>query len=272
MQTHLQILNISTINDSNNQQSGRIEVTLVPDTISPALYTLIDNKRTASVVVQDDDLPVIAISSNRTAVEGDSIEFTISTDVGRSSDLMIGYQIQGDIAHYMSPSQPLVGTILLTAGGTGTTTTLTIATDQDNRDEPDGILVVDLLPDSAQLATYELSSTQNSARVLVQDDEVPVISISGGESITESEVAEFTIQSNSILESSVSVNYSVSDGINTFLSLTHASTGSVELDGSNSNALTTLSIPTIGDYVDELDGTITVSLLPDTNIPPLYED
>ena len=265
------LLYISTINDSNNQQTGIIEVALRPDTISPAKYTIVENNKTASVVVQDDDIPVISIIGNQLVTEGDSINLLVSADIGRRNDLTIGYQILGDTAQFMSPSQPEVGTISLPAGEASITANLTIATVQDTRDEIDGTIVINLQPDSALPQTYELSSTQDNVQVSVQDDDVPIISITAGESIVESENAEFTIQSNSILDSNISVNYSVSDGLSSFLSLTHASTGSIELGTNQTSTSTVLSIPTIGDFVDELDGSITVSILPDTNIPPLYE-
>ena len=265
------LLYISTINDSDNQQTGIIEVALRPDTISPALYTIVENNKTASVVVQDDDLPVISIIGNQLVTEGDSINLIVSADIGRLHELTIGYQIQGNTEQFVSPTQPEVGTIIFPAGEANITANLAIATVQDTRDESDGTVVINLQPDSALPQTYELSRTQSSVQVLVQDDDVPVISITAGESIVESENAEFTIQSNSILDSNISVNYSVSDGLSSFLSLTHASTGSIELGTNPGGPSTVLSIPTIGDFVDELDGTITVSLLPDANIPPLYE-
>ena len=98
-----------------------------------------------------------------------------------------------------------------------------------------GEVTVTLQSDSNIVPTYQVSNSLNSATVAVLDQSITTISITAGDAIIEGSVAEFIISANAVRTRDISINYSVSDGVNNFLTFTQSETGVVILPAGRSS-------------------------------------
>ncbi len=161
-------IDVATVNDSADEPDGSVSVSLD----SGAGYMVASSPNdTASVAVRDDDEPVseISISAGGDVAEGAAASFTVTASPAPASALDIDVTVaqSGDFA---------------ASGGTGSRTvtvpasgsaTLTVATEDDGADEPDGSISVSI--DGG--AGYTVASPPgDTATVAVRDDD-PAIAI-----------------------------------------------------------------------------------------------
>ena len=106
--------------------------------------------------------------------------------------------------------------------------------------------------------------------VTVQDQSIPSIAVSGGDSIVESATAEFTISANITRERDLQVRYSVSEGTGNFLTEDQLAIDEITLTAGDIDETATILIATESDIIDEFDGEITVTILPDDASEPEY--
>ena len=191
--------------------------------------------------------PVVTISGGAGITEGGTASFTITANPAPASPITVNIGVSE------SGSWGANGASTVTVSGASTS--YTIATSDDNVDEPNGSVTA-----AVQSGTgYDVGSP-SSASVNVTDNDdapppppaTPVVTISGGAGITEGGTASFTITANPAPASPITVNIGVSES------------GSWGANGAStvtvSGASTSYTIATSDDNVDEPNGSVTAAV------------
>ena len=188
--------------------------------------------------------PVITISGGSGITEGGTASFTISANPAPASPITVNVGVSE------SGNWGASGASAVTISAA--TTTYTIATSNDNVDEANGSVTATI-----QSGTGYTVGSPSSASVNVADNDdpppaTPVITVSGGSSITEGGTATFTITANPAPASPITVNIGVSES------------GSWGASGPTtvtvSGGTTTYTVSTTNDNVDEPNGSVTAAV------------
>ncbi len=243
-------LTVGTTNDGADEAHGSVTATL--DTpAADAGYTVSATQGAATVTVADDDdppvlltTPEVSVSAGSVVTEGGDASFTITASPAPAANLDVSVTVSQSGDYGATTGQQTV-----TIPTTGSVT-LTVGTTNDGADEADGSVTVTVNTGSG----YTVSSSQGAATVPVADDDVPEVSITAGNSVTEGDDASFTITASPSpaedLDVSVTVSQSGDYGATTGQqTVTIPATGSV-----------TLTVDTTNDAADEADGSVTATL------------
>ena len=241
-------LAVSTEDDSLDEPDGSITVRIT----TGAGYTVADAPgNQAEVTVLDNDDPVARISAAdpTTITEGADASFTVTLSSAAPADgLTINVAVTESGSYIEDGSAS--ATVVIAEGAT--TGTLTVSTEDDSLDEPDGSITVRITTG----ASYTVG-TPNTAMVTVNDNDDPVASISAADptTIIEGATATFTVTLSSAAPA---------DGLTINVDVTES--GSYIEDGSTPTTVViaegattgTLAVMTADDNLDESDGSITV--------------
>ena len=194
--------------------------------------------------------PVLTVAAGSGVTEGTAATFTISAEPQAASAVEVRYTVaQSGI--FVSSGGRGSRTVSLSGGSV----TVTVATDDDSADEPDGSVTVTL-----DAGTGYSVGSPGSATVNVRDDDdappaQPVLSVAAGPAVTEGTAASFTISADPEAASAVEVRYTVAQsGI--FVSSGGRGSRTVSLSGGS----VTVTVATDDDSADEPDGSVTVTL------------
>ena len=225
-------ITIATVGDSADEANGSVTVTLN----AGSGYTLSDTK-TATVTVNDDDVPELTITAGSAVTEGTAASFTVSASPSASGSITVNYTVTQSGA-FVASGELSSQTETLSGG----TATITVPTVGDSTDEANGSVTVTLNAGSG----YTLGST-NTATVNVSDDDPPpatgptVSFASATSSRTESNATHnVAVNLSTAPASTITVNYTVggtamSTGFNDYLPLS----GTVQVTSSD----TSVNIP-----------------------------
>ena len=236
---------VATTDDSADEADGSVTATLVDG----ADYDL--GTSSATVSVTDDDVPVVSITGGNGVTEGVDASFTITASPVPAADLTVSVTVSasGDYG-------ATTGSRTVTVPTTGSAP-LTVGTTDDSADEADGSVTATVNAGSG----YTVSSSQGAATVSVSDDDdappvvTPVVSISGGSSVTEGVDASFTVTANPAPASALPVSVTVSAS-GDYGATTGSRTVTVPTTGS-----APLTVGTTDDGNDEADGSVTATLV-----------
>ena len=267
-------ITVATEADEVDEVDGEVIVTLQPDNRNPVQYLVNESEKTGRVALIDDDMPVISVTSQGSATEQSGIFFTFSSNIERDHPIRIRFNLEdggGEVLNRLavnsfstsfatnfrqtitSQTTSTSSSVLLGAGGSDVTTTVFVPAEQDNTDELFDQITLTIQPDEA----YSRSDRAGSQTVIVEDDDVPIISIIGGGTVTESESAKFTIGADIAREQNITVFYSVSSG------LFESTNDSVVLSAGSSNTVAVVSIDVPDNEIFESSNYITFELLDD---------
>ena len=239
-------LTIPTTGDVVNEEDGAITATVV----SKSDYAVSNTRGTASVTVEDDDviggIPTVSITAGSDVIEGSDAVFTVTSTPAQQTDLDVDVTIAQTGDYGVTPGKRTV-----TIPANSNSVQLTIRTTGDAVDEADGTVTATVVTKN----DYTISSTQGIATIAIEDDEVPEIRIAAGNDVTEGDNAVFTLTSTPTPHAPLTVDvaitktgdYGVTPGTQT---VTMPITGTAML-----------TIPTTGDAVDEVDGTVTATVV-----------
>ena len=233
-------LTVATEDDRTDEMNGAItaEVTTGAD------YT-VGAPPSAMVTVNDDDEPTVSISAGGAVTEGTAATFTLTADITPASDLTVNVSVS-DSGSFISGAVPT--TVMIPMGDTSAT--LTVATEDDNTDEANGMVTAEVTTGSG----YTVGAP-SSVMVVVNDNDEPTVSISAGGAVTEGTAATFMVTADIMPVSDLAVNVSVSDS-GSFISGTAPTT--VMIPAGDTSA--TLTVATEDDSTDEGSGSITATL------------
>ena len=202
--------------------------------------------RLAVAVTVSGEGPLVTVTAGSDITEGGDARFTVSASPAPSSPLVVGVRVsqQGDFGATTSAQ-----TVTIPTSGSAT---VTVATADDDADEPDGSVTVAVEEGDG----YTVSSADGSTSVVVadNDDSPPEISVSGGSDITEGGSAEFTVSAAPAPSDPLPVSVTVS-GSGDYGATTGSRTLTIPTSGS-----ATLHIETSDDSADEPDGSVSVTV------------
>ena len=193
---------------------------------------------------QQPDDPEISITAGSAVTEGTAASFTLTASPAPTAVLTVDVTVAqtGDFG-------VTTGTRKVTIPTTGSYT-LTVTTTGDGIDEADGSVTVTVDTGTG----YTVSSSAGSASVAVADNDVPEVSVAAGSGITEGGDATFTVTAAPTPYAALSVEVTVAQS-GDFGATTGSRTVTIPTNGSY-----TLTVSTVGDNVDEPDGSVTMSV------------
>ena len=203
--------------------------------------------KAASVVVNDNDVPVISVSGGSAVTEGTSAAFTLSISPAPHQALTVNIG-RTQTGSYLTATSNF--TVSVSAGAT--TKDFTIATTDDSNDEDNGSVTATVKSGTG----YNVHGTNNSAEVAVNDNDVPVISITAGRVVTEGGNATFTVSATPTPVRDLTVNVTVTQ---TGAFVASANLGSKTVTVPTSGSVT-LTVATVGDTTDEANGSVTATV------------
>ena len=252
---------VATVNDDTDEPNGSVTVTVTNGT-GYATGTPSE----ATVTVNDDDdpapaTPVITIMRGASPVtEGTDATFTVTATPAPMADLTVNLSVAeaGGSSDFVASDDE--GTKMVTIPTSGSAT-YTVATINDDTDEPNGSVTVTVTNGSG----YALGSTV-SATVMVDDDDddpapaTPVITIAAGTSpVTEGTDAAFTVTATPAPASNLDVNLSVTEAAGSDF-VAGANEGSGKTVTIPTSGSATYSVATVADDTDEPNGSVTVTV------------
>ena len=252
---------LPTVDDTADEPDGRVSVR-----IATASSYAVGSPASAHVNVTDDDAtsagnPVITITGRPGSItEGADAAFTLRADRTSAAAISINLDVSDDVvSDFLASSSEGRKSVTLPAGRT--TVGYDLPTEDDNVDEPNGRVNVRI----ATASGYAVGSPA-SASVNVNDDDMaapstPRITIAGGGPVTEGGDAVFTVRSDRVPVSDLSISLDVSDdpGSSDFLSSSSEGRKSVSLAAGVTNVR--YPVRTVDDTVDELDGRVGVQVI-----------
>ena len=155
-------ITVATVGDSADEANGSVTVTLND---GPG-YTL-GGAKTATVTVNDDDVPELTITAGSAVTEGTAASFTVSASPSAAGSITVKYTVTQSGA-FVASGDLSSQTVSLSGGAK----TITVPTVSDSTDEADGSVTVTLNAGTG----YTLGSTK-TATVNVSDDDATVVSL-----------------------------------------------------------------------------------------------
>ena len=198
--------------------------------------------------------PQVTISAGTSPVtEGTATTFTITANPAPTTSLTVNVNVSetGNVMSGIPPSS-------VTINADESSATLTVATDDDQADESNGVVTAEVAAGTG----YTVGSS-SSASVTVEDNDdppppppTPQVTISAGTSpVTEGTAATFTITANPAPTTSLTVNVNVSETGNV---MSGTPPSSVTINADQSSA--TLTVATDDDQADESNGVVTAEV------------
>ena len=206
--------------------------------------------------------PVVSVTGGGGVTEGGDAVFTVAASPAPAADLDVTVAVSDDAtADFLAAGDEGTRTVTILAGQASAT--LTLPTVNDTTDEPDGSVGAALQPGTGYAVA---DAPANAAKVLVSDDDDPapadpVVSVSGGNAVTEGGDAVFTVAASPAPAASLDVTLAVSDDATAdFLAAGDEGSRTVTILAGQASA--TLTLPTVNDGTDEPDGSVSAALQP----------
>ena len=255
--------------DSTNENDETVTLTLTGGTgytlggTTVHTLTITDNDETASPLSSPSQ-PVITISGGNAVTEGTAASFTLTASPAPGTSLVVNLNVSeetGGGQDYVAASDE--GANAVTISANAGTATFTVGTISDSTDEPNGRVMV-----AVDTGTDYSRGNTSSASVTVNDDDAtpssslsspsqPVITISGGNAVTEGTAASFTLTASPAPSADLDVSVDVTQS-GSFVANGDRGTKTVTIP--SGQTLKTFTVPTQGDSTDEPDGSVTSTL------------
>ncbi len=199
--------------------------------------------------------PEVNLTASSGGTEGSNVTFTVTASPAPTANLDVSLAITTSGDYGVS-----AGTQTVTIAGGTSSATLTLPTTDDSVDEADGSVTATLSSGSG----YTIGQLSSQTAQVTDDDDppeleqvavTPVVSISGGNGVTEGGSASFTLTATPAPDSAITVSVTI-----TASGDYGATTGSRTVSiGSGGSA--TFSVATTNDSADEPDGSVTATLI-----------
>ena len=235
---------VGTTDDAADEADGSVTATVN----AGSGYTVSATQGAATVAVSDNDnpKPVVSVTGGNGVTEGGDATFTVSASPAPASNLAVSVTVSqsgdyGAATGKRTVTVPTSGSVSFTVGTTDDTT-----------DEADGSVTATVDAGSG----YTVSSSQGAATVGVADNDnpKPVVSVTGGNGVTEGGDATFTVTASPAPASNLAVSVTVSQS-GDYGAATGKRTVTVPTTGS-----VTLTVGTTDDTTDEADGSVTATV------------
>ncbi len=228
---------------------------------SPVDATITDGTGLGTIN-DDDDPPTVTLAATPTIAEAGGVAtFTATLSQPSSFPVTVNLGFSGDATPIDDYTQS--GTQIVIASGT--TGSVTVTAQADSLDEFDETVIAEILT----VINGTEDGTQTATTTIIDDDVAPTVSINDV-SVTEGDNgttnAVFTVSLSAVSGKDVTVDWTTADGTATAGSDYTATSGtSLTIPAGSLTDTTTISVPVIGDVVDEQDETFNVNLSNATN-------
>ena len=225
--------------------------------LSSPVNAVLADATAVGTILNDDTAPSLTLS-DASVTEGDAgqqvLSFTLTQSAVSGLDTTVSYTTVDGTASAGEDYTSSSGTATIAAGST--TATIQVNVSGDTLNEPDETLQVVLsAPQNASIADGTGVGT------IVNNDSLPSLSIADA-SVTEGNAGQtslsFTISLSAASGSDVTVDYATSDGTATAGSDYTASSGTATITAGQLQA--DISVPVLGDLVDEPDESFSLAL------------
>ena len=197
------------------------------------------------------DLPQVSIFANEGSIEeGGVASFTLDASPRPATNLRVTVEIR-QTGSFVAPGQIGRRTVTVDSRGRGD---FTVATTDNSRNEAAGTIQATVISGQGYQATG--TARYRSVSTDVTDNDLPVISISGGARVSEGGTARFTLSASPRPAAPIDVNVTVSE-TGAFAAEGQLGARTVAIDTSGRG---TLEVRTDSDSTDEDDGSIGASL------------
>ena len=218
-------------------------------TPSEAAVTVEDNDDDPPNTVESDVVVTVA-PVRATITEGEDAAFTLTregTDI--AGPLVVGFTLT-DPATVLARNQEVPTTATIPAGQTAVTVTL--ATEDDQRDEPNAVLTL-TLDDGAD---HDLG-TPSEAEVTVEDNDLLVVTVAAEvATVTEGEDAVFVLTRTGVLSEALEVSFTLEDESDVLVSKGPPTSVTFEADAATAR----VSLATEDDLIAEPDAKVVLTL------------
>jgi len=198
---------LSALRDEQDRIDYLLQATREDLRVAQAARYVLGEDDEVTVSIDDPDVPDVPIlvlrADSETVRESGSATFTIETTMELVEDLDVFYVVEGTAtadADYNAPD----GDITMSKGQERVVLTVPVRADDDV--EGDETLTVRLIADPE--AAYQLSD-RDRATVLIESDDLPELTVTGGGEVVEGDTATVVIRADQPPDEDTSVHYSV---------------------------------------------------------------
>ena len=266
-------------NDDVGEPTGQITVSLIEDDAASRTYRIAtDGSQTATGTILDDDAPVLKISAGTNVTEGDgnTADFTISSDVLVYS-LTVHYNLH--TSNFLEFGSGTDTFARLNFSGNGPyTAPLNLTVHDDNVKEDDGLIGVTLIDESTPGTSYYVAAApDDTAELTVLDNDVPPrisVAADNGSVAENTGPAMFTLSTTGLsADTTLMINATPVDVGGNFVANSSARNFSIMFtDPDNDNTYTgNLAVPLTTDQIGEPTGQIKLTLNTDTAQTTTYQ-
>ena len=256
---------IQTDDDKINEENGSITVEILNGSRNPAAknYRISSDpaKVSQTVTVLDNDNSVVSISQvESTATEADEISYRLIANPAPFEEIEIAVEIE-ETGNVLAGTQ--VTSISMLPSGTALGEIKLV---DDNIDEDESTITVKVIAGTGYTPASETTPNardSNTITIVVTDDDVPQITITGAGSVSEENDAEFTLMANPVPWEDITVSVTITEspyvsGQNLF---SGSATRQVEISATTAPVgQATLTIDLNASFDDTSGGTITVTV------------
>ncbi len=238
-------LTLATADDKADEPDGSASVTVA----AGDGYTVGDPASGTVAIADDDAPPAIAVSAGDAVTEGGAATFTVTASPAPASPLAVTVTVAVEGDYGIAAGEQ---TVSIPATGSAT---LTLATANDDADEPDGSASVTVAVGDGYTVGFPASGS-----VSIADDDLPppVVSIAAkAASVTEGGAAAFALTADRAPDADLTVTLSVAEtGDGDHVAAEGPATAVIAKGATEA----VFSVATVDDDADEPDGSVTVTL------------
>ena len=245
---------------------------------TPTNADITNQNISSTITIIDDDsgpeLNISVLSANAEVHEADNAQaiFTISANKNPGAGFEYRYEVtqEGDFLT-TTPSNPDSDSPTFSGSNNSYTASLELDIENDMVAEANGFITVTLIATGGTASDYTLGSNI-SEKVIVYDNDMPVLSIAGGATVAEGSGAKATFTITSVVDVTerLRVLYRPDDGIGNFLIGDTAGNNQIAFLDFSGGKTATLTLDIADDEVAEEAGMVSVTLLADDASPINY--
>ena len=258
---HQTELRLNTEDDETKEANGEILVLIS----SGEGYDVAETPANqATIMIIDNDSIQVSLSAESTKIiEGFQTDLVLSASIPPSRDLEVSLQAEfhGQFGYYFSPViSDAEQNITVTIPSGQRHAKFQLGTLDDQILEPYGTAIISLNSDT----NYNVDSLANQVSIQVidndeRDNRVSVIALT--ESIEEGESAKFSIRKSPTIATNLAIDLSIEDGAGNFLTTNQPNAVILSVAEHQKD----IEVNTIDDEVAEIDGVVTVTILPNSS-------
>ena len=237
--------------DTDIEGDETVIITITSVTAGPASISSTD---TATMAIGDNDTPTISVVANDNGSETgpDNASFTINISSAAVGDVVVAYTLTGTAVNGTDYNN-LSGSVTIDNATTSETITIVVSDDTITEDNETVIITLD----NVTSGTGQISSLNNSASIIIEDNDNSSVNVSAPSSVNEGQTANFTVTLSAASSTDTTITYT-DNGTATSGTDYTAPSGSLTITAGNTSG--TIAIPVLSDDVVDDGETLSITL------------